>query len=385
MNIVLFGASGSIGTQTVDIIIKDKIKRNLTGFSVGKRVETVDKLLNLFNNVKYICLQYKKDYLVYKKKYPNVKFFYGDKGLIKLLKANEDAAVVNALVGFAGVEPSLYTISHNQTLMLANKESLVVAGELINKMLDSGKGKLIPIDSEHVAIAKCLYNEEMENVSFITITASGGPFYYLTKADLKKVTKRDALHHPTWKMGEKITIDSATMMNKTFEVIEAHYLYRLPKQFIKTVVDRNSKLHGFVTYKDGHVNLNVSQNTMEYPIRYALNEGLPSNGKYFKDVEKNTLSRYNLLPLDEERFSLMKYAEVVINEKKDSGAILNAVNEECVYAFLNNKINFVDIELIIDKIMKDVEFHVVKSYKDLKKIDQKYRKKVQEMIKESRG
>ena len=383
MNVVLLGASGSIGSQSIEIIKKDKNKWNLVGFSVGKRVEKIDQILSFFSSVRYICVQLKKDYLILKKKYPLIKFFYGDKGLLKLIKANKDATIINALVGFAGVAPSLLTLENNQTLLLANKESLVVAGELINNLLDKGKGKLYPIDSEHVAIAKCLYGENIENVQFITITASGGPFYYLTKEDLKKVTKKDALNHPTWKMGAKITIDSATMMNKTFEVIEAHYLYRLPSQLIKTVVDRLSQLHGFVTFKDGHVNLNVSKNTMEYPIRYALNLGVPENGTRFTDIEKNTLSKKKLLPLDRNRFSLLNYADLVINEGKDSGAILNAINEELVYAFLNNQINFVDIEKIIDKIMKDAEFRVVKSYKDLKKVDKKYRKLVKEMIRGS--
>ena len=263
-------------------------------------------------------------------------------------------------------------------MLLANKESLVCGGNLINKILKR-KGKIYPIDSEHVAIAKCLYNENISDVNEIIITASGGPFFNLNREELKNVTLKDALNHPTWKMGNKITIDSATMMNKTFELIEAYYLFGIDFDKIKAIVNRKSLVHGLVKFNDGRIKLNVGENLMKYPILYALNLGKP-NDDTFNDIELNTYDRYDFFNLSKKRFPLLNYAEKVVKSSKNEGVILNAINEECVQAFLNSKINFIDIENIIDKIFSSAVFIKCNNYKLLHLSNMYYRYKTRKEI-----
>ena len=378
MDLVILGASGSIGTQTIDVIKNNEKKWTLKGFSVGNKTFYVDEILKEFKDVTSICLKNKKDYLNYKNKYPSIKFFYGDKGLIKLIKYNKNATVLNALVGFVGLKPSIVSLKLNRTLLLANKESLVCGGNLINKILKR-KGKIYPIDSEHVAIAKCLYNENISDVNEIIITASGGPFFNLNREELKNVTLKDALNHPTWKMGNKITIDSATMMNKTFELIEAYYLFGIDFDKIKAIVNRKSLVHGLVKFNDGRIKLNVGENLMKYPILYALDLGKP-NDDTFNDIELNTYDRYEFFNLSKKRFPLLNYAEKVVKSSKNEGVILNAINEECVQAFLNSKINFIDIENIIDKIFSSAVFIKCNNYKLLHLSNMYYRYKTRKEI-----
>lgn len=378
MDLVILGASGSIGTQTIDVIKNNEKKWTLKGFSVGNKTFYVDEILKEFKDVNSICLKNKKDYLNYKNKYPSIKFFYGDKGLIKLIKYNKNATILNALVGFVGLKPSIVSLKLNRTLLLANKESLVCGGNLINKILKR-KGKIYPIDSEHVAIAKCLYNENISDVNEIIITASGGPFFNLNREELKNVTLKDALNHPTWKMGNKITIDSATMMNKTFELIEAYYLFGIDFDKIKAIVNRKSLVHGLVKFNDGRIKLNVGENLMKYPILYALDLGKPNDDK-FNDIELNTYDRYEFFNLSKKRFPLLNYAEKVVKSSKNEGVILNAINEECVQAFLNSKINFIDIENIIDKIFSSAVFIKCNNYKLLHLSNMYYRYKTRREI-----
>lgn len=378
MDLVILGASGSIGTQTIDVIKNNEKKWTLKGFSVGNKTFYVDEILKEFKDVNSICLKNKKDYLNYKNKYPSIKFFYGDKGLIKLIKYNKNATILNALVGFVGLSPSIVSLKLNRTLLLANKESLVCGGNLINKILKR-RGKIYPIDSEHVAIAKCLYNENISDVNEIIITASGGPFFNLNREELKNVTLKDALNHPTWKMGNKITIDSATMMNKTFELIEAYYLFGIDFDKIKAIVNRKSLVHGLVKFNDGRIKLNVGENLMKYPILYALDLGKP-NDNTFNDIELNTYDRYEFFNLSKKRFPLLNYAEKVVKSSKNEGVILNAINEECVQAFLNSKINFIDIENIIDKIFSSAVFIKCNNYKLLHLSNMYYRYKTRKEI-----
>ena len=378
MDLVILGASGSIGTQTIDVIKNNEKKWTLKGFSVGNKTFYVDEILKEFKDVNSICLKNKKDYLNYKNKYPSIKFFYGDKGLIKLIKYNKNATILNALVGFVGLSPSIVSLKLNRTLLLANKESLVCGGNLINKILKR-RGKIYPIDSEHVAIAKCLYNENISDVNEIIITASGGPFFNLNREELKNVTLKDALNHPTWKMGNKITIDSATMMNKTFELIEAYYLFGIDFDKIKAIVNRKSLVHGLVKFNDGRIKLNVGENLMKYPILYALDLGKP-NDDTFNDIELNTYERYEFFNLSKKRFPLLNYAEKVVKSSKNEGVILNAINEECVQAFLNSKINFIDIENIIDKIFSSAVFIKCNNYKLLHLSNMYYRYKTRKEI-----
>ncbi len=366
MNLILLGASGSIGTQTLSCLENFKNKWTLVGFSVGNKAFLIDSILEKFNKIKYICVKNKKDYLSYKKKYLNIKFFYGNKGLVKLVNADKRSAVVNALVSYIGLKPSIVTLKRNRILLLANKESLVIGGSLLKKLVSKHKGRIIPIDSEHSAISKCLLFSDTNEVDSITITASGGPFFNLTKEELKNVKLEDALKHPNWSMGKKITIDSATMMNKVFEVIEAHYLFNYPYEKINVMIDRISHTHGFIKLKNNDYIVNNSNPSMISSINFALNMNSCNVNENQDDIYKvKSLEQFNLLPFDYNRFDLMKYAKFVIDHKGNSGAILCTINDTLVNSFINKRITYVELLENIDKIMSSVKFSKCGNYLSL--------------------
>ena len=378
--VLLLGASGSIGSQTIDVLLKHKDKFDLVGVSVGNRVENTDNLIKNFANLNYFCFKNEKDYDEFLLRHPEKQAYFGDKGLIKIIEESNADMVVNALIGFVGFLPSIKALKMDKILCLANKESLVVGGEIVNSLLKNGQAKLYPIDSEHVAIAKCLYNKKVEDIDKILITASGGPFFLLDKEKFNDITPEDALKHPTWSMGKKITIDSSTMMNKCFEIIEAHHLFNVPASKIKPIVDRKSHVHSMVVFKNKDIYLQVGPSDMRIPISYALFEGKPVNGKYFEDVEINTYDKYEFYPMDYEKFPLINYGYFVLKKGGNSGAVLNASNEVLVNAFLNHEIKYLDINKIIDKIMSTYAFIKNPSVEDLVKTDKEVRKLTKDLI-----
>ena len=378
MTVCLLGASGSIGQQTIEVMLKNPNDFDLLAFSVGKRTRCIRGIVNHFPNIKAICIQDEKVTKRYQKKYTGITFLSGDDGLDELIKLSNAQMVVNALVGFVGLKPSLTALENDKILCLANKESLVIGGELVNKLLKNEHGSLIPIDSEHVAIKKCL-DVDNQNVDKIIITASGGPFRNLKREELKNITPEQALAHPNWKMGKKITIDSATMVNKTFEIIEAHYLFGTSFCNIEIKINYNSYVHSIVRYNDGTYRLDVGKPDMRVPIKYALYQGLTP----YKTVVTNNLNNIkdtSFGDFDIQRFPIVKVAERVINEKGTLGAIFNGANEEAVKAFLNHEIPFLGIENLINACLSKQESIIHPDYQTLKAADQKARQMVRELI-----
>ena len=349
MRVCLLGASGSIGKQTIDVMRKNPSDFDLVSFSIGRKVEQIKRVLNIFPNVKGICLQDEDAAKRYQKKYPNITFYHGDEGLNQLIRDSQIDMVVNALVGFVGLKPTLTALEKDLIVCLANKEALVVGGELVNQLLYEGHGKLYPIDSEHVALAKCLSVDD-QDVDKLIITASGGAFRRLSRDQLVNVKASDALAHPTWKMGEKITIDCATMVNKTFEVIEAHYLFNYPREKIDILLHDESMIHSLVRYNNGLYQLDHGKPDMRIPIKWALYQGLTD----FKTVlveDYHIYNKYHFHQFDIKRYPVVKWADVVMKEKGTYGAVLNASNEVAVRAFLKDEIPFLMIEEIIDHFM----------------------------------
>lgn len=378
MRVCLLGASGSIGKQSLDVMKKNEKEFDLVSFSIGHQTRKISYILKKFRHVKFICLLEEKDKKRYQKKYPNIRFYSGDEGLIQLVISSEVDMVINALVGFAGLIPTLKALQTNHILALANKESLVVGGELIKNLLAEGKGELWPIDSEHVALAKCLAVES-ESVSKLILTASGGAFRKLNRNELHNVKAKDALAHPTWKMGKKITIDSATMMNKAFEIIEAHYLFDYPFERIDVVLHDESYVHSMVKYEDGSFRLDISKPDMRNPIRYALFKGL-APFKTYKMLDYYTLTKYHFHDFDSDRYPLVFLAKIVIERKGTYGTVLNAVNEEAVYAFLDGKISFLDIENIVFTLMNEHENIIHPSLDTIIEVDRLARMKAKKLI-----
>ena len=352
MKILLLGASGSIGQQTLDVMKKNPSDFILTGFSVGYRTRCIGSILRRFPTVTHVYLRDEHKVKYFQKKHPSVTF-YSEKffHLEDLINAVDCDMVVNALVGFSGLLPSIRALDLNKKLALANKESLVAGGEILNKILDSGKGKLYPIDSEHSALWKCLKVDD-KNVSKMVLTASGGSFRKLNRDQLKNVTVKDALNHPTWSMGKKITIDSATMINKCFEIIEAGYLYRYPSNKIDVKLHDESYLHSYLIYKNGLCRGEINKPDMRNPIKFALYEGkIPFETKSFSSLED--LKGLHFHDFDLARYPLVGLAKLVLDKKGTYGVALNRANEVAVQAFLNEEISFLDIEYIVFKIMKE--------------------------------
>ena len=378
-SICLLGASGSIGQQTLDVMSKNPHDFDLIGFSVGKRTRCISYIIKKFPHVKYICIQDEKVADKYQKKYPKIIFFSKDTGLDELIKASDTDVVVNALVGFVGLKPTLTTLENNKTLCLANKESLVIGGELVNNLIKHGHGRLIPIDSEHVAIKKCLAVDN-QDVDKIIITASGGPFRNLKRNELTNITPEQALAHPNWKMGKKITIDSATMVNKTFEIIEAHYLFNCSYQDISVIINYNSYVHSIVRYNNGTYRLDYGKPDMRVPIKYALYLGLTDYKTVVTD-DLNKIKNTSFGEFDIKRYPIVRVAEKVINEKGTLGAIFNGANEEAVKAFLNHQISFLGIERIIDDCLAAQKNVLHPDYAMLRKADLEARRLANELIK----
>ena len=379
--VILLGASGSIGTQTLDVMRKNVADFTLVAFSVGSKTRKIAHIINMYPDVKAVCIKDKNKVNYYQNKYPNISFYSGDEGLLKLIDIDGDM-VVNALVGFVGLKPTLYALERNKIVCLANKEALVVGGELVNDLLNKGHGKLYPIDSEHSAIKKCLMVDD-SNVSKVMLTASGGAFRKLNRDELKNVKAVDALKHPTWKMGNKITIDCATMINKAFEVIEAHYLFGYPYNQIGIKLHDESMIHSYIVYKDGSMRLDISKPDMRNPIKLALYEF----NTEFKTVTANSLEQFKDLhfhEFDANRYPIVKLAKEVINNKGTYGAVFNASNEVAVHAFLKDEIPFLAIEDIVNVLMKKHQNVVHPTYEQIERVDLDTRKHANELIKKWR-
>ena len=378
MKLCLLGASGSIGQQTIDIINKFPKDFSLVAFSVGKRTRCISYILRKHKSVKHICIASKAKAKEYAKRYPSISFYSGDSGLLELIRNTEAEMVVNALVGFVGLLPSIEAIKSHKKLALANKESLVVGGDLINSLLKEYNGELYPIDSEHSALWKCL-KVDPSDVSKLILTASGGSFRKLSREELKDVTPEDALKHPTWKMGNKITIDSATMVNKAFEIIEAGYLFNYPYSKVDVTLHDESYLHSYVALKSGGYRGEISKPDMRNPIRFALYQGnIPFKTSYFKSLDDLKCLHFHCF--DIARYPVIKYAKVVLDKKGTMGAILNRSNEEAVYAFLAHKISFLDIERIIELSLKNMRYIAKPSLEEILKVDQETKEYAHKLI-----
>lgn len=351
--ILLLGASGSIGKQTIDIIRENPYDLVLAGVSVGKNINYLRALLKMYRLDFVYSIDEVKDL---KETYPYTRFYYGENGLEEIVKEEGYDLLVNALVGFVGFMPTLNAIYHRKDIALANKETLVGGGDLIKTALKETGVNLYPIDSEHSAIAQCLRGNNKDEVKRLIITASGGSLRNLKRKQLQDVTLDAVLNHPNWQMGAKITIDSATMMNKGFEIIEAHYLFDIPYENIDVILHDESIVHSMVEYKDGSIMAQLGTPDMRLPIKYALfypeHRFDPNNN----ELDFNKINSLHFKKMDYERFPLCSLAKKLGNVGGNYGALLIGANDEAVKLFMNNKIKFSDIESLIVRALKEAKF-----------------------------
>ncbi len=372
--VYLLGSCGSIGCQSIDILLKHKDEFKIEAISVGRDLVKARKIIEL-TNPNIICFRHESDLRAFE----NIKAckVFGDEGLNYIAKTHRynDELLINALVGSAGLLPTVLAIKAKKNIALANKETLVMAGDLINELIEEYKVALYPIDSEHSAIWQCIQGEKHEDIKKLIITASGGSFRNKIRSELENVTKEDALKHPNWSMGAKITIDSASMMNKGFEVIEAHHLFHIDFNSIETIMHKESIIHSLVEFNDGLIKAQLGTPDMRGPISYAL---LYPRHIDFKGEELDLVKAASLHfePLSIDRFPCLGYAYEAGIKGGVYPTVLNAANEAAVNLFLNDKIKFLDIERIIRREL-DKTYDIPFTIENVLKLD----KEIQERIK----
>lgn len=348
--IAILGSTGSIGTQTLEIV-RDNPDLCVVGLSAGSNIDLLEKQVREFKP-KLVCIQSEKDCKELKQRLADieVELTFGIEGLIRIAEMDEAQTVVTAVVGMIGIRPTIAAINKRKDIALANKETLVAAGHIIMPLAKKMGVSILPVDSEHSAIFQSLQGENRERVSKILITASGGPFRGKTRAQLENVRLEDALNHPNWSMGNKITIDSATLVNKGLEVMEARWLFDVALENIQVVVHPQSIIHSMVEYADGGIMAQLGVPDMKLPIQYALfyPDRRPMRAKRvdFYELGSITFERPDM-----ETFTGLALAMRAAKEGGSVPTVFNAANEKAVSLFLDKKISFLQIPEIIEMCM----------------------------------
>ena len=379
-NIAILGSTGSIGRQALEVVAAYPSVFEVELLTSNKNAELLVEQALLFKpNAVVICDETKYDFVKNALHNEPVKVYGGNKSIIQALEMDSIDVVLTAMVGFAGLEPTMAAIKNKRTIALANKETLVVAGELITAMARNEGVNIYPVDSEHSAIFQCLAGEFHNPIEKIYLTASGGPFRGKDKAFLAGVKKEHALKHPNWDMGAKITIDSATLMNKGLEIIEAKWLFGLKAEQIDVIVHPQSIVHSIVQFEDGSMKAQMGLPDMKLPIQYAL--GYPSRLK--SDFKRFNFINYPTLTFeqpDRSTFRCLSLAETAMMKGGNMSCIMNAANEIAVEAFLIDRIGFTEIPQLIESCMNTVNFIAVPSFNDYFETDTLSRVKAKEML-----
>jgi 1-deoxy-D-xylulose-5-phosphate reductoisomerase len=377
----ILGSTGSIGTQALDVVRRNPERFRVVGLAAGANQELLIGQIREFMPplVAIADEDAAAELKAQLKAVRGVEILSGPEATETLVRESDADMVLNAMVGAVGLGPSLATLQSGKTLALANKESLVVGGELIMDLVKGEPDRLVPVDSEHSALAQCLRGERREDLKRVVITASGGPFRGWTRAELAKASVKEALAHPTWTMGPKITIDSATLMNKGLEVIEAHYLFGLDYPMIDVVVHPESVIHGMAEYSDGSLIAQMAAADMRLPIQLALAypDRLPTG---IRELNLATLGRLTFEPLDREAFPAVDLAYRAGRLGSTYPAALNAANEVAVMAFLSGKIRLMQIAEVVAAVLDEHQGASVVSEVALQRADRWARARAAEIL-----
>jgi 1-deoxy-D-xylulose-5-phosphate reductoisomerase len=374
--VFILGSTGSIGVNCLNVISNLTEYCEVAGLTVNSSTELLLDQINKFNP-RFVVVRDDQAARNISGKIPKgCELLVGEEGLIKAAKETDYDIFMGAMVGFAGLAPTIEAVKRGKRITLANKETLVVAGEIVTKLVLENSAEIIPVDSEHSAIYQCLVGENLNEVEKLILTASGGPFREKDKSFFENATVDEALNHPNWEMGSKITIDSATMMNKGLEVIEAHWLFGLPSDKIEVVIHPQSIIHSMVQFVDGSIKAQLGLPDMKLPIQYALT---------FPERVQNKFERTNLSSIgtvtfsepDLNKFECLKLAFDALNEGGTAPCILNAANEVAVDKFLNKEIKFSHIPLLINKALDKVESNFLPDLGTIFECDRKTREYVQ--------
>lgn len=376
--IAILGSTGSIGTQALDIIGNNRDKFSVGVLSCSRQIDLLMEQINSFRP-ELVVVEQEKDALFLKKRYPGIEVDFGDKGLIQAASGNWDM-VLNSLMGIRGLAPTYHGLAAGNDIAFANKETLVAGGELIMKTAAESGAKLLPVDSEHSAIFQCLQGNHRKDMRRILLTASGGPFRGYSRKELERVTLAQALRHPKWNMGSKITIDSATMMNKGLEVIEAKWLFDAELEQIQVLIHPQSILHSAVEFHDGSIIGQMGKPDMRVPISYAL---------YYPERLENQMDSLDFfteganMTFEKPDLAVFKNIQLAYDACRMGGsypAVLNGANEILAQMFLEEKIRFMDIQNTVEKVLNN---HKPKYNLDLEgilEIDQQARKDAMRLL-----
>jgi 1-deoxy-D-xylulose-5-phosphate reductoisomerase len=379
--LAILGSTGSIGTQTLEVVEANPDLFEVYALAAGNNVDLlIEQAKKHLPEVVVIANETLYDRAKEALKDLPVKVFAGSDSVAQVAEFSQVDTVVTAMVGYSGLLPTIKAVMAGKKVALANKETLVVAGELITKLAIKHRSAIIPVDSEHSAVFQCLVGEQENSVEKIILTASGGPFRGNNIIDLQNVTPAQALNHPTWKMGNKITIDSASMINKGFEVIEAKWLFDLKSEQIEVVVHPQSIIHSMVQFRDGSIKAQMSKPDMRHPIQYALT--FPE--RLDADIHRIDFAKLGNLSFEKPDLKTFKNLALAYNTLDLGGnmpCVLNAANEIVVYAFIKGQIGFLQMSDIIEKMMQKTAFIKNPTYDDYVFCDNEVRIKTLEEIK----
>lgn len=369
--ISILGATGSIGTQAIEVLKDNPDRFELESLSIGRNVDGLRQILASVTP-KMVSVMDEADRKALQSEYPSIEFISGEEGLLAVAGDDSDM-LLTAIMGSVGLGPTLKAIEKGKDIALANKETLVAAGEIVMQKAKAHNVDILPVDSEHSAIFQCLRGESPSEIKRLIITASGGSFRDLARDQLDDVTLADALNHPNWAMGKKITIDSATMMNKGLEVIEAKWLFDLDIDKISTLLHRESTIHSMVEFVDNSIIAQLGNSDMKGPIQFAFShpERLPMDNP----LDLDTLTQLNFKPMDFDRFRMLKLAYDAVEIGGTMPAVMNASNEYAVDRFLKGEISFLDIEKIVElrmnehKVIDEPDLETILYYDEIFKSD----------------
>lgn len=379
-NISILGSTGSIGRNTLQVIEHLSDKFNIVGLAAGKNAKLLKKQVEKFKP-KVVSLERAEDAQEIMQAYSHLglRVVSGREGAEEIAQIEDNDIVVCAITGINGLLPTLAAVKAGKRVALANKESMVVAGSLLKKEANRTGAEIIPVDSEHSGVFQCLAKENRENIKRIILTASGGPFFRIPEEDIQKITLEEALNHPRWKMGAKVTIDSATLMNKGLELIEAKWLFDLYPQQLEILIHPQSIVHSLVEMKDGSVLAQMSTTDMRIPIQYALT--YPQREKApVASLDLSQIQSLDFFEVDTNKFPLIKIARRALKEGGSFPVALNAANEEVVEAFLKKKLRFSEVYDVIREAVEAHDTREVNSIEEIFQIDRETRIKTRKII-----
>ena len=374
--LAIFGSTGSIGCSTLNVVRRHRDRFAVSILTAGRNLQRLIEQIREFNP-RHVYIIEEKDAAVLRELFPGLDIYRGEDGMDKVSRLTDFDIGVSALVGVAGLRPTWNMINNGKTVALANKEVLVVGGRLVMEAARKQGAALLTVDSEHSAIMQCLRGENHGEIERILLTASGGPFFDREITD--GITPEEALRHPTWKMGPKITIDSATMMNKGFEIIEARWLFDVPVERVQVVIHRQSIVHSMVEFKDGSIMANIAPPDMELPIAYALS--YPERMEMPQRLDIFAMKALEFKAPDEEKFPCLRLAKEAARAGHGAQVVLNAANEALVARFLAGGLRFTDIPRGVEEMLRQHTPGEPGSIDEVLALDEETRHRTEEWMK----